>query len=300
MTRILHILLMSCFILLCSSIPVFPQELDCTIKVNYESVGTSNKDLLTDFANDLRDYMNNYRWGADDVEERVRCTFDIFIQNVVGEDRYTAQVFIGSVRPVYGTEKNTAVVRLFDDQWEFTYQKYRPINHSVYSFADLASFLDFYAYIILGFDYDTYEPLGGTQMFQKAADIANLGRSSGLKGWQQKQASYSRVQLIDEILNPKFASVRTASYRYHYAGVDSLALDPARAYTNILRAVETIGTARRQVDPRNILIRSFFDTKYLEIAETFATYHDPSVYLTFSAADPSHQVTYEEYRMKRR
>ncbi len=275
------------------------QEVDCTIQVDYRSVPTTNRDLLRDFASDLQDYVNNYKWGPDNLAEKVKCTMSIFIQTVTGENKYQAQVFIGSQRRIFPTDKNSAVVRLFDESWEFTYVKNVPLTHDLYSFGDLTSFLDFYIYVILGYDYDTYDPMGGTPLFQKAMDVANLGRASGLKGWQPSTSSYSRFQLIDELANPKFEPLRLASYRYHFAGLDSLATNPDRAYANMIQALQSIGTLRKQADPRSPAIKAFFDTKYMEIAETFKGYSDASIYTLFSQIDPSHTQTYEEARNRK-
>ncbi len=199
------------------------QQLDCTVQVNYESVGTSQKDYLRSFPDDIRTYMNNYQWGSEQIEDKIKCTLDIFIQGITGENRYIAQVFVGSQRPIYGTNKNTAVIRLFDEAWEFTYIKDRPINHTPYAFNDLTSFLDFYAYVVLGYDYDTYDRLSGTPWFQKASDVASMGRSGSSKGWQLVTSGYSRTQLVTDLLNPTLAPIRAASYRYHFAGLDSMA-----------------------------------------------------------------------------
>lgn len=276
------------------------QEINCVVRVNYESVSTANKDLLRDFESDIRDYLNNYKWGADNLEEKIRCTFDINIQNVVGENRYSAQVFIGSMRPVFDSDKNSAVLRLFDEGWEFTYIKGRPINHNPYTFSDLASFLDFYVYMIIGYDYDTYIPMGGTSFFQRAADIASLGRSSGGKGWGPAKSGFSRQQLIEDILNARFANMRKASYKYHFSGLDSLATARDAALANIADAITMIGETKQGADPRNQIIKSFFDAKYLEIAELFLGYQDSNIYLTLASIDPSHQTTYEEYRRRSR
>jgi len=180
------------------------QEVDCTIQVNYEAIPTTNKDLLRDFASDLKTYVNNYNWGPEAGGDKVKCTIDIFISSVIGEDRYSAQVFIGSQRPIYKTGTNTAVTRIFDEVWEFTYVRNRPLNHNPHAYNDLTSFLDFYMYLVVGYDFDTYDKLAGTPLFQKAADVASIGRSSGQKGWQQSSTSYSRIQLIEELLNPTF------------------------------------------------------------------------------------------------
>jgi len=268
--------------------------------VNYEAVAASNKDLLRDFENDIRNYINNFQWGEEQLDEKVKCTIDVFIQSATGENRYMAQVFVGSQRPIFNSKQSTAVVRLFDEAWEFTYLKDRPINHNPYSYSDLTSFLDFYIYLILGYDYDSYERLGGTPWFQKASDVASMGRSSGQKGWQPVTSGYSRTQMVTDILIPTIIPVRAGFYRYHFSGLDSLAADRPKAQEGIKGALEHIGMARKTIDSRNLMLKNFFDTKYLEIADVFLDYPDPTFYITLSKIDPAHQSTYDEYRLKKR
>jgi hypothetical protein len=268
--------------------------------VNYESVGTTQKDLLQDFESDVRNYINNYKWGSQDLDEKIRCTMNIFIKSATGENRYMAQIFIGSQRPVFGTNRSSAVVRLFDETWEFTYIKTRPLNHNQFQFDDLTSLLDFYVQLVIGEDFDTYEPSGGTAYLRTASDIANLGRSNGAKGWDVKAGSFSRLQLIDEILNPKYELARWASFAYHFTGLDSLEVTPSRAYANILFSLETIAKVRKQVDPRNLFLKSFFEAKYLEIAEIFQNYPDRSIYDRLSKIDPTHSTAYDEAKAKTR
>ncbi|MEW6510265.1 MAG: DUF4835 family protein [Bacteroidota bacterium] len=294
--RTLTCLLFAAMIVPCG---INAQEVDCTVQVNYEAIPSTNKDLLHDFANDIRTYLSNYNWGPGSSTDKVSCTLNIFLQSVTGENRYSAQVFIGSSRPIYKSEQSTAVTRLFDEQWEFTYVRNRPLNHNSYSFNDLTSFLDFYMYLVLGYDYDTYERLSGTPLFQKASDVASLGRSSGQKGWQQGTTSYSRTQLIEELLNPTFEQVRAASWTYHFCGLDSLAIDKERGYANLIRAVQAIGAVRQKVDPRNLVIKTFFDAKAKELADVFLDYPDPRIYSVLNNADPSHTKTYEEALQKR-
>lgn len=279
---------------------IHAQEIECLVKVNFEGVPTTNKDLLVNFESDVRDYINNYKWGTDNLDQKIKCTIDINITSVVGQDRYAAQVFIGSSRPSYDGSQNSAVLRLLDDSWEFTYVKGRQVNHNPYTFNDLTSFLDFYVYLILGYDYDTYDNLNGTPFFQKAADIVSLARSGGGKGWQQAKGGYSRLQLIEEILNTKFAPVRTAMFRYYFAGLDSMASSRERAYKNIVDAILMIGEVKKSADPRNQIIKVFFDACHKEIAGLFVGYPDPQIFLELVRIDPSHQTTYEEYRKKTR
>jgi hypothetical protein len=272
------------------------QEVDCTVQVSYDAVPTSNRDLLVNLESDIRGYVNGFNWGGGEPGEKVKCTLNVFVQSVIGENRYNAQVFIGSMRPRYNSDQSSAVVRVFDESWEFTYLKDRPINKNPNVFNDLASFLDFYMFLIMGYDYDTYDRLGGTPCFQKSADIARLGQSTGSKSWQTTTTGYTRTQLINELLDPKFEPVRVASWDYHFNGLDSLASSPGRGYANMIRALELINKARRSVDPRNLVIRSWFDAKYLELAQIFQDYPDPSIYQRLAQIDPGNQKTYDQYR----
>lgn len=278
--------------------PLHAQMVDCTVSVNYDAVQNTNKDLLRDFASDIKEYVNNFQWGAENVPDKVKCTLDIFIQGVTGDNKYLAQVFVGSQRPVFKSKNSTAVIRLKDDAWEFTYVKSRPISHNLYSFNDLASLLDFYMSVVVGLDSDTYDRDGGNASFQRASDICSMGNSSGQKGWQVATTGYSRKQFIDEILMPKLEPVRLASYLYHFDGLDSLSIDPDRAKKNILLALDQILKVRNDYGTRSLLMKAFFDAKYQELAQLFATDTDRTIYRRLALVDPNHQATYDEYSKK--
>jgi hypothetical protein len=288
-------------IALACAYPSHAQMVDCTVTVNYEAVGAANKDLLQNFESDIRSYINDFQWGSEQLPEKIKCAMNVRIKSATSDNTYMAEVFVGSQRPILNSNKSTAVVRLYDEAWEFTYIKNRPINHNPYGFSDLASFLDFYIYMILGYDYDTYDPMGGTQWFQKASDIASLARTSSQKGWQQQMTTgYSRAQLVTDLLNPTAIPIRLGFCRYHMNGLDSMATDRQRGVQRIKEALEQIGMARKVMDSRNLVPKTFFDAKYLEIADIFFDYPDPDFYVILSKIDPYHQKTYDEYRLKRK
>ena len=276
------------------------QMVDCAVQVNYEAVSTSSKELLANFESDVRNYVNNYQWGEGDPQEKISCTLNIFIKSVLDENQYAAQVFVGSQRPIYGSDQSTAVLRLMDESWEFTYIKDRPVDHNIYTFNSMGSFLDFYMLLILGYDYDTYERLGGTPYLRKAADIASRGQSAGLRGWVEVPGSFTRTGLANELLSASFEPARAAFWDYHFNGLDSLAFNRVQGQQNMLRALEALGSVRQKVNPQNLTLRVFFETKYLEIASVFETYPDPAVYIKLSRIDPTHTGIYQERLNARR
>jgi hypothetical protein len=274
----------------------FGQMVTCVVEVNYEAVSSTHKDLLHNLQADVSNYVNNYNWGEGNPDEKVSCMINIFVKSAVAENRYLAQIFVGSARPIYNVQENTAVIRVMDELWEFGYVRDRPLEHNFYTFDGLTSLLDFYMLLVMGYDFDTYDRLGGTPYFQTASEIASKGRSLGVDGWQVTTSSYSRVRLVDELLSPAGEGLRAASWEYHFNGLDSLSIDREAGYRNMLAAVESIGKLRKKMDPLNLVIRSFFETKYMELATLFDSYPDRSVYHTLSRVDPAHTKTYEEFR----
>jgi hypothetical protein len=280
------------------------QELDCDVTANYESIPSTNKEFLADFANQVQTYMNSYTWTNEDLEgENIKCSLQIFFLSATGATNYSAQIFVGSQRLVYeGEGKTTAVIRIKDDMWNFAYEKNQPIYHNEYRFDPLASLLDFYAYVIIGFDFDTHEPLSGTKFFQRASNIVNLGASASAyaRGWTKSTGSYTRAELIDELLNSRYAPIRQAIYDYHFNGLDLLASDRKEAFQTIVNVLDQFADFKRTEGANVLLLRIFFDTKYLELADLFTDYWDPEIYSKLNAIDPSHQRYYDDYRNKQR
>lgn len=279
------------------------QELNCDVTVNMEQVPSSSRDYLRNFESDVEKYLNSYRWTNEDLGgDKIQCSMNIYLK-VLGDNRYSAQVFVGSRRPVYKgvdkTDQETVLLRVLDDNWEFDYVPNKPLYHDEFQFDPLADFLDFYAYLIIGFDFDTYTELSGSPYFQKALNICNQAAGTPYaKDWTQQSTTYSRFSVVDELTNLKYQPFRLAFYKFHFEGIDLLATEPLQGLNAMLSAIEIIGEIKQKQNPNSILVRTFFDTKYQEIAEAFLHYPDRAVYRRLSAADQNHQSTYMEYSTK--
>lgn len=284
---------------------LFSQEMNCDVTVNVEQIPSAARDLLRNFETDVERYLNTFRWTDEDFGgEKIHWTMEIFFLSAAPtENRYSAQVFVGSRRPVYKgndkTEKETVILRVLDERWEFEYISNKPLYHDEYQFDPLADFFDFYAYLIIGSDLETYISFSGSKYFQKALNICSQAATSSFaRGWQDQSANYSRFSVADELMNLKYQPFLLAFNKYHFNGIDLLATDPLQGLDQMLQAVESIAEIRTKQNPRSLLVKTFFDTKYQEIAESFLRYPDRSVYRRLSAADPNHQITYQEYALK--
>ena len=270
------------------------QEIEFDVTIDVQQLPAANKEYLSNFAEDIKKYLNNFRWTSEDyLGEKIRCTMMVYFLSGSPDNRYSARVFIGSQRPVYRSNKGSLTLRVIDDKWDFSFIPGQAFYHNESQFDPLLSFLDFYAYLVIGYDADTFTELGGTQYFQKASDIAVRGVSESSRGWQKGGSGYTRQQIADDLLNSKYAPIRKAYYIYHFHGLDLLETNQNRALDNMLYAVDLIGEAEKKENTTLQLARIFFGAKFQEIADRFTTYPDQSVIARFADYDPTHQRDYE-------
>lgn len=283
------------FFLQCS----IAQEINCTVTANLDLLNSESRENLVDFVSNVEQYINSYRWTSEDLGgEKIACALNIQFQASPTSNTYTVQAFIGSRRRIYKSDKSTALLRILDDKWQFNYLRSQPLTHTEGRFDPLTSFIDYYINIIIGYDFDSYRAGDGTPYFQRAADIVSKGRNGGT-GWDVATGTaFSRAQFSDELMNPQFREFREAVEAYHYHGLDLMYKDDGKAKKNILAALEKIDKVQKRINQKSLLLKIFFDTKYLEIAETYIGYPDLEVFTRLAQIDANHQQTYDEYSRK--
>ncbi|MGD1046328.1 MAG: DUF4835 family protein [Bacteroidota bacterium] len=280
------------------------QELNCTVTINIESIQSAQRGYLRTFAQDIERYMNNTRFTNEDLDgEKIQCSLDIFFTTATSDNHYQAQVAVSSQRPIYiGDEKSdrtTLVMRVLDNNWNFAYTPNQRMNHDEMIFDPFTGFLDFYAYLIIGYDLETYIPMSGSACFQKALNTVQLASNSAVgKDWQQSTTGYSKFGITDELSNVKYNAFRTAFNNYHFDGIDLLATDKQKGLGNMLTAIASINDIRLRQNSSSVVVKQFFDAKFKEIAEAFQAYSDRSVYETLSTYDQEHRSTYQEWKTK--
>jgi hypothetical protein len=282
-------------LILILSIQISGQELNCRVIVNYEKLPINNREILANFANEIETYMNKTQFTGEPFDgEKINCTMNIFFTSASSDIEYSAQVVVTSTRPVFKSDRQSPMLTINDANWNFKYEKGQPLysNQSIYD--PITSFLDFYANIIIGFDYETWEEFLGTQYFQKAFNIANLGMNSNYKkGWERTSDSYNRTILCEDLLSDKFRPFREAFYEYHY-GIDLYQVNKEEAQEHIANLVNVLNELKNKFDINSVLLRTFFDAKNGEITDLLRDYKDVNIFNKLKRIDPSHTAKYNE------
>ncbi len=272
------------------------QELNCKVRVNVENLETYYRDFLDDFANSVEDYMNKTKFYEGEWEgNRIECSMDIFFLSASNEVNYSAQVVITSQREIYNSLNYTRMLTVSDNSWTFRYEEGQSFYQYETSFDPLTSFLDFYAYLIIGLDLDSYAELGGTPYFSKALDIVNFAVTGGASGsWLSTTGTYSRRKLVQELLDERYRPFREGFYDYFY-GIDVFSQNKKVAQREIVKFIDKVAAIKDKIDIRSMLLKTFFDAKYGELIEKLKGYQDRrGVLLKLMKIDPAHSAKYDE------
>jgi hypothetical protein len=205
--------------------------------------------------------------------------------------QFRARVIVLGQRPIYGTQSQTTTIQISDENWTFDYAQGTPLIRDPERFDPLTSLLDFYAYMLLGYDYDSFSELGGTPHFERARRITEIAQTA--PGWSDMASDRSRTELVRQVLDPRFETLRRAYYQYHLRGLDRFLVDPEAARANLLEALVNVELLFEQLN-RQYLLDLFFATKANEMVGIFerSDFQDEA-YQLLSAIDPSNLSTYE-------
>lgn len=258
-------------ILLCGLLNLQAQELEVSVRTNTQKLQQADPQIFETLAGAIEEFMNNQKW-TDDVfepEERIRANILITIQEEISQVAFKADIAVQASRPVYNSNYETPLLNYIDKGVAFTYEPFQPIQFSENRFNDnLSSCLAFYAYIILGLDYDSFAAYGGEPFFQIAQEIVNTVPDGAPPGWRAIDGDPSRFFLIENLLSPRVRPFRQAWYEYHRQGLDVAANDVATCRAIIAASMEQFRDVN-QAYPNSMIIQTFSDTKADEIMEIF-------------------------------
>lgn len=270
------------------SLNIHAQELDAKVTINYEQLLVQYKEHLQNFALEVETYLNNNQFSGGVWEwPKIKCNFNIFFTGAGGETNYNAQVVITSSRPIEGSETSTLMFSALDNSWKFVYEVGQPMYFAQTDFDPLTSFLDFYAFLIIGFDSDSYEAFAGNDYFNQALRIAVQGSSTAFSdSWLRKTANYNKRALVEDLMDATYNQFRKDFTDYHYNGLDLYYQNKAQTYKSMVKLINNLQKLRKIINRRSVLLNTFFETKHKEIIKYMLEYDDRSIFEKLKTVDP--------------
>lgn len=243
------------------------QELFARVSVNSSKVGTTvDKKTFQNLQDALTNFINNRKWTSDNFApaEKINCNFLLTLDPTDEANVYKASLTVQSARPVYNTSYVSPVINFKDNDIIFKYIDFQQLEFNENRVAgsdpltaNLTAVMAYWANMILGFDYDSFSPKGGTPYFLKAQNIINNapeGRSIG--GWKAFDGTRNRYWLTENMLNSRYNVIHDIFYKYYRVGMDDLydhEADARKQILNVLNLMDNLNT-----DNPNIMITQFF------------------------------------------
>ncbi len=283
-----------CALALLSSVPALAraQVFNCNVAVDKSQLAGSDVNFLDDLGTLIQRYYNDRAWTNDRFEpiERIVCNIQIQFTASVSQTRFRANYSITTRRPIYGTTGSSNVVTLADQNWEFDYAPGGQLTFDPRRYDALTTLLDYYAYLALGYDYDTFSRLGGQKYFEQARELVQIAQAAGQ--WQPTNSSKDRVMLITQLLDTRFQPLRVAYYDLHLGALDRFVDNPETARQTVLTTLQHIRALYDEVS-KQYALEVLFDAKGAEIVEMMERAPQrTAVYELLIAMDPGRPTTY--------
>jgi hypothetical protein len=257
------------------SVKLQSQELRCNVQVVSQQIQGTNKQVFETLQNSIYEFMNNRVWTNHvyTMEERIECNLMFNITKQLSADEFEGTLTVQVRRPVFNTNYNTVTLNFVDNAVRFRYVEFAPLEFDLNShMSNLTSILSFYAYYMLGLDYDTFAMMGGSEYFSNAERIVLNAQNAAEPGWKPMDdiAHKNRYWLVKDMIDTDYEKLREFNYRYHRLGLDIMDEKIAEGRAEITNSLELLQEVyRKRPDPYMYLMSMIFNAKVDELVNVY-------------------------------
>ena len=248
-------------------------ELNCEVEVNSTKINNANKDIFNDLKQAVNDYMNTTKWtnAIFSTNEKIYCKLLITLDSwddATGLMKGDLQ--IQSQRPVYNSSYTTALINFKDTKVNFNYEVGQQLVYSELEMRDnLTAILNFWAYMIIAIDFDSFELNGGDPYYDRAAEIVRLAQSSNESGWKAFEDNTNRSAVLSAYTDKGTSPIRQILYDYHRMGLDQMVVTVDKGRSAITHTLENLAKIY-DVAPLSVCLTMFKDAKLDELINIYS------------------------------
>lgn len=249
------------------------QELNCRVEVNTSQLEGTNKSIFETLQSAINEYVNTNKWtdAQFSPNERIECTLFFNITEYDASDgKMTGSLQVQAIRPVYNSSYTTTLLNFKDSKVDFTYIENEPLIYNENNMeSQLTQILNFYIYLILAIDFDSFSLHGGEPYFEKLATIVQQAQSSGESGWKAFEDTKNRSAVLSAFTDPSTRQLRDLTYQYHLQGLDQMSVSPDKGRKTIDATLDIL-YAIYSVSPMSVGLSLFKDAKLDELVNIYS------------------------------
>lgn len=247
------------------------QELRADVEVNSTAIQGTNKSVFETLQQSISEYINNTTWTNTQFapNEKIECRF-FFTAKGYEDDRIKGELQVQLSRPVYNSTYTTSLFNFRDTKVEFEYREGDPLIYNEQSFDNnLVGIINYYVYLLLGIDFDSFSYLGGQPYFDRAASIVQMAQSSGEIGWKTFEDTKNRAAVLASYTDGNTSGIRKLLYDYHRKGLDEMVTSPDKGREVITNSLDEIDKIQKTA-PMSVALSIFRDTKLDELVNVYS------------------------------
>ena len=157
----------------------WPQFIEVNADLDMRRLSEGDRQLFASMSEDIENYYINTQFSADVSDLEMIIDIHLVIESISQGGNQTtinAQAIFSNKMDQYFYAKGV----------QFPYSQGQKMYYTN-SFDPLASFLDYYAFMFIASELDTWEYIGGTTFFNRAIEMADFGKDSDWSnGWEDR------------------------------------------------------------------------------------------------------------------
>ncbi len=279
----------------------YAQEIKANVVVNTDLLSIETKQYVASLKDDIERYINNQKFLNREWEgEPIPVDINIYLTG--GSNyRFSARMAVVSRRYLDNPEGELTAqipaLKTTETTWNFEYSYGATLTFNPLRFDPFVSVIDYYMFLVIGFDLDSYEELGGTVAFEQAKNLVQLGAAMNIEGFQtySEPGALTKYNLVRELTDPRYSQFRKLIFSYYVDGFDKMAFDRETAMKNIEDVILSMAKFKQEkIVEASVLLQLFFDTHSQTIATLFNGHSNSELFKALMYLDPGHSMLYQD------
>ena len=173
------------------------QFIEVNAELDLRRLSEGDRQLFTTLAEDIENYLLNTQFSADANDLEVVIDIRLVLESVSrggSQTSINAQAIFSNKLDQYFYAKGI----------QFPYSHGRKMYYTT-AFDPLASFLDYYAFMFIATELDTWKYMGGTTFFNRAIELSDLGKDSDWSvGWDDRWKKSRKIKSNQYLRSMRF------------------------------------------------------------------------------------------------
>ena len=259
------------------------QFIEVNVDLDMRRLSEGDRQLFNSIAEDMKQYYLNTLFSPDVDDLKMSIDFHLVLESVSqggSQTTINAQAIFTNKRDQYFYAKGI----------KFPYAKGQKIIYTPsFNLDPLASFLNYYAFMFIATNLDTWEYMGGTSFFNRAIELSDLGKDSDWpNGWDDRWKKARKIKNNQYLRSMRFNFfVAMDALKAEKVDINLVKTSMNTFYEDLKSIDEKLGSNKETL--------KFLDTYHVSIADLMAALNMSKGLKLLILYDHDHKKVYTPY-----